>query len=38
MSSKTMLQTIPLILLILLVVIILIPACAPNPNTSARVY
>lgn len=37
MSSKTMLHTIPLILLILLVVIILIPACAPNPNTSARV-
>lgn len=37
MSFKTMLQTIPLILLTLLVVIILIPACAPNPNTSARV-
>jgi hypothetical protein len=37
MPFKTMLQTIPLIILTLLVIIILIPACTPNPNTSARV-
>jgi len=37
MSLKIALQTIPLILLALLVVAILIPACAPNPNTTARV-
>jgi len=37
MSFKIALQTVPLILLVLLAVAILIPACAPNPNTSARV-
>jgi hypothetical protein len=37
MSLKIALQTIPLILLALLVVAILIPACAPNPNTTQRV-
>lgn len=37
MPLKIALQTIPLILLALLVVAILIPACAPNPNTSQRV-
>ena len=37
MSLKIALQTIPLILLALLVIAILIPACAPNPDTSGRV-
>ncbi|MFK7849903.1 MAG: nuclear transport factor 2 family protein [Akkermansiaceae bacterium] len=37
MTLKIAMQTIPLILLAALVVAILIPACAPNPNTSARV-
>lgn len=37
MSLKIALQTIPLILLALLVIAILIPACAPNPDTQARV-
>ena len=37
MSLKFALQTIPLILLVLLCVAILIPACAPNPDTHARV-
>lgn len=37
MSLKIALQTIPLILLALLVIAILIPACAQNPNTQARV-
>ena len=37
MTLKIAMQTIPLILLAALVVAILIPACAPNHNTSARV-
>lgn len=37
MSLKIALQTIPLFLLALLVIAILIPACAPNPDTSKRV-
>ncbi|WP_411827181.1 nuclear transport factor 2 family protein [Luteolibacter sp. AS25] len=37
MSLKIVLQTIPIILLVLLVLAILIPACAPKPDTAARV-
>ena len=37
MSLKIALQTIPLLLLALLVIAILIPACASNPDTTARV-
>lgn len=37
MSLKIALQTIPVILLVLLVIAILIPACAPKPDTAARV-
>jgi hypothetical protein len=37
MSLKIVLQAMPLILLVLLAVVILIPACAPYPDTSARV-
>ncbi len=37
MSLKIALQTIPLLLLALLVIAILIPACAPNPDTTKRV-
>lgn len=37
MSFKIVLQSMPLILLVLLAILILIPACAPNPDTSARV-
>jgi len=37
MSLKIALQTIPIVLLVLLVVLILIPACAPHPDTKARV-
>jgi len=37
MSFKIILQTLPIILLALLVVSIFIPACAPYPNSSARV-
>jgi limonene-1,2-epoxide hydrolase len=37
MSLKIALQTVPLIALALLVILILIPACAPNPDTTKRV-
>lgn len=37
MPFKMLLQTIPLLLLALLVIAILIPACAPNFNSAARV-
>lgn len=37
MSLKIFMQTIPIVLLVLLVVAILIPACTPNPDTTAQV-